>query len=215
MLRDKTTNQRAPNTSRETRLFLICVMKNACLPLCLFLISLSTAAFTLIDWVPFTIDNVAVQLPMRAVEVDLSKQGAGSSYQNTRVFLAQDEYSTYQVIREDYRSNAKLGQGKAARKELYDGIIIGLLRSQKGTLVATSRFATAGGSGIEIKYKGLQLGTNRMAVKYTRALPVGKINYSFNFVPKDKQDATGSSGNEQRRRFFDSIVVKTNNLPSK
>lgn len=190
-------------------------MKNACLPLYLFLISLPTVAFTLIDWVPFTIDNVAVQLPMQAVEVDLSKQGAGSSYQNTRVFLAQDEYGTYQVIREDYRSNAKLGQGKAAREELYDGIIMGLLRSQKGTLVATSHFATAGGPGIEIKYKGLQLGTNRMVVKYTRALLVGKINYSFNFVPKDKQDATGSSGNEQRRLFFDSIVVKTNNLPNK
>ncbi len=110
---------------------------------------------------------------MQAVEVDLSKQWAGSSYQNTRGFLAQDEYGTYQVIRENYRSNAKLGLGKAAQEELYDGIIMGLLRSRKGTLVATSHFATAEGPGIEIKYNGLQLGTNRMAVKYTRALLVG------------------------------------------
>lgn len=184
-------------------------MKSTFLPYSLVLASFPAMAFTAVEWVPFAVDSVEVQVPQQAVEVDLSKQTAGKSYSNTRVFLSQDEYGTYQVIREDYRSNAKLGQGKVAREELYDGIIVGLLRSQKGVLVATSHFATAGGPGIEIKYKGLQPGTNKMVVKYTRALLVGKINYSFNFVPKDKQDATGASGNEQRRRFFDSVVVKT------
>ena len=184
-------------------------MKNTFLLYFLVLASFPALAFTVVDWVPFAIDNLEVQVPQQAIEVDLSKQPAGKSYSNTRVFVSGDEYGTYQVIREDYRSNANLGQSKADRKRLYDGIIAGLLRSQKGVLTATSHFATAGGPGIEIKYKGVQLGTNKMVVKYTRALLVGKINYSFNFIPKDKEDATGTSGNEQRRRFFDSVVVKT------
>ena len=183
-------------------------MKNTFLPYLLVLSSFPALALAVVEWVPFAIDNVTVQVPQQAIEVDLSKQPAGKGYSNTRVFVSGDEYGTYQVIREDYRSNASLGQSKAAREELYNGIVAGLLRSQKGVLVATSPFATAGGPGIEIKYKGLQLGTNKMVVKYTRALLVGKINYSFNFIPKDKEDATGTSGNEQRRRFFDSVVVK-------
>ena len=149
-------------------------MKNTFLPYFLVLSSFPALALAVVEWAPFAIDNVTVQVPQQAIEVDLSS----------------------------------LGQSKAAREELYNGIVAGLLRSQKGVLVATSPFATAGGPGLEIKYKGLQLGTNKMVVKYTRALLVGKINYSFNFIPKDKEDATGTSGNEQRRRFFDSVVVK-------
>ena len=189
--------------------FYFCFMKNTFFLYFLVLAGFPAMALTAVEWVSFSVDSVEVQMPHQAVEMDMSKQAAGNSYANTRVFLAQDEYGTYQIIREDYRANANLGQSKAAREELYDGIIAGLLRSQKGVLVTTSHFATAGGPGIEIKYKGLQPGTNRLVVKYARALLVGKINYSFNFVPKDKQDASGASGNEQRRRFFDSVVVKT------
>ena len=186
-------------------------MKPPSLPYFLVLASFPALALAVVEWVPFAIDNVAVQVPQQAVEVDLSKQPVGKGYSNTRVFISGDEYGTYQMIREDYRSNANLGQSKTAREELYDDIIAGLLRSQRGVLMATSHFVTAGGPGIEIKYKGVQLGTNKMVVKYTRALLVGKINYSFNFIPKDKEDATGTSGNEQRRRFFDSVVVKNKN----
>lgn len=174
----------------------------------LFLGCLFLAAFTLADWVPFPVDErVTVQLPAQPTEMDLSKMLSPEQLKSNHIYVVKDEYGIYQVIKSATGLSAEKTVLAATRQDYYNGVIEGLLNREQGTLIAQSTFPTAGGEGLEIKYKSLHKGTGKRVIKYTRSLLSGTTAYSFNFVPTNQQDTTGMSGNQQRRRFFESIVV--------
>ena len=99
-------------------------------------------------------------------------------------------------------------QDTARRMSFYAGGLSALLRSERGQLVAQTSFSTAGGAGVEYKYKAMDRATGKRIIKFMRCLVVDSIGYSLNFVAADKLDSLGIAGAEQRRRFFNSITVR-------
>ena len=148
-----------------------------------------------------------MQLPAQPTEMDLSKLLPAAQLKDSKVYTVKDDQGIYQVIKSATAMNAESIASDATRQLYYDGVISGLLARENGTLLARATFASAGGEGLEIKYESIHKGTGKQAVKYMRSLLVGATGYSFNFIPGDKQDSTGTSGNEQRRKFFNSILV--------
>ena len=172
------------------------------------LLGLPLIAATLADWVTFNIDKqVSVQTPAQPEELDLAKLGLAVKLEGTKIYNAKDVIGFYQTIRVNDSGTESGPKEVGARKAFYEGVITGLLNQQNGVLLERSSFPTAGGEGIEIKYRSLDKRTGKQAIKYTRSLLVGKTSYSLNFLSLDG-DTTGTSGTEQRQRFFNSITVK-------
>lgn len=170
---------------------------------------LPLAAFISVDWQTFSVDDqVSVKLPIQPTEADLSKMLPPDKVKDTRVFVAKDPYGLYQIIKTSANLSVESAALEESRQSFNKGMINGLLRNQQGTLISVTPFATSVGEGIEVKFRGITKATGKQVIKLTRSLLVGNTSYSFNFVPVDQTDSTGSSGNEQRRRFFDSIAVK-------
>jgi hypothetical protein len=169
---------------------------------------LALAAFRVADWAAFQVDDrVTVQLPAQPTEMDLSKMLSPEQVKNNHIYQVKDDYGVYQVIKSATGLSAESIDQAATRTGYYNGVVEGLLAREQGTLLTRLAFPTGGGEGLEIKYKSLHKGTGKQTAKYLRSLLVGGTGYSFNFIPADQQDTTGSSGNAQRRRFFDSVIV--------
>lgn len=178
---------------------------------------LSLAAFTLADWVTFALnEQVSVQLPAQPTELELSKTLSPEQaktlspeqVQNNHVYVTKDAYGAYQVVQSATSLSAEKTALAATRAAFYQRILQGVLKHEHGTLVAQSPFPTAGGEGLEITYRHLRRGTGKPVLTVARHLLVGTTSYGFYFVSLDQQDSTGTSGNAQRRRFFESIEVK-------
>ncbi|MBG8554945.1 hypothetical protein [Hymenobacter guriensis] len=183
------------------------------MPYHLLLVCIPLAAFTVTDWITFPIDDqVSVQLPSQPTHLDVN-QLKNSSPEKVRLFSAKDAAGTYFIVRLDASDSPSTLDTKSSRQDFYEGMISGMLKNQQGILLSRTTFTTAAGEGVEIKYKAIDKGTGKMTVKYSRSLLVAKTSYSFNFLSQDRQDTTGVAGNEQRRRFFDSIVAKPSSAP--
>jgi hypothetical protein len=170
------------------------------------LLSLPLAAFVLADWQSFAVDeHLTVQLPGPPTERDLAK--LAPQLKGVQVWSAQDGTGMYLITRFAQTMDKPL-QDTTALRSYYAGVISGQLRREEGHLLSRTFFATAGGSGVEYKYRGRHQGTGKQVIKYGRSLLLGAVGYSFAFVPADRVDSLGLAGNEQRRRFFDSIMVK-------
>jgi hypothetical protein len=96
----------------------------------------------------------------------------------------------------------------AGRRDYYAGVVQSVLHDEQGQPITRSYFSTPAGAGLELKYKGRHQVTGKQVIKYIRSLVVDSVGYSLNFIPTDQQDSLGIAGNEQRRRFFNSITVK-------
>ncbi|WP_375435031.1 hypothetical protein [uncultured Hymenobacter sp.] len=178
----------------------------ACLPL---------VAFTCADWTTFSIDDqFAVQMPSQPKETDLGKASTKIP-QTIKVFSAQDAAGTYMLMRLAATDPQANMQSESSRTAFYDGLINGLLRGQNGVLLSRTTFSTAGGEGVDVKYRGLDKGTGKMGIKYSRTLVLGAVAYSLSFYSQDRQDTTGISGSESRKKFFESIVAKPASVPKK
>jgi hypothetical protein len=165
-------------------------------------------AFTLADWIPFSVhERVTVQLPTQPTERDMSYMMSPEQRKHNHVYMARDAHGVYQVVQSATGLSAEKTGLAATRQDFYTRITNGLLRHEQGVLLAQSTFPTAGGEGLETKYKAVDQATGKRAIRYTRNLLIGTTAYSFSFTPLDQKDTTGTSGNEQRRRFFESIVV--------
>ena len=178
------------------------------------LLSLPLLAFTQDGWVTQTIDTqLQVLLPSAAQEVDLAKLQPG--LKDTRVWIASDAHALYQVIRVQMPPVALADvEGTENRGKYYGGVISGILSAQSdGVLLEQNSFSTAGGEGVEFRFRARHQSTKKLVVKYSRALLIGTTGYSFNFIPRNLTDTAGVSGQEQRRRFFSSITVLV--VPSK
>ena len=159
-------------------------------------------------WQPFAVDQrVSLQLPAPPTEADLTKLIPGGKAGHTRLWTLQAPEGLYQVLRIPSKGViAKLDT--AGRNSYYAGVLSLVLRNEQGRLLARTPFPTAGGGGMEFKYNGVHRGTGKRVVKYSRYLVLDSIGYSLNFIPTDRLDSLGLAGNEQRRHFFNSIVVK-------
>ena len=176
------------------------------------LASLPLTAFVVADWQTFSVDEqISVRLPVQPTEVDLSKMLPPEKLKDTRVLASKDSYGTYQIIKSVTGMSAESAASQESRQSFNEGVISSLLKNQQGTLISTTPFKTSAGDGIEIKFKGVTKATGKRVIKVTRNLLIGSVSYSFNFIPTDQVDSTGTSGNGQRQQFFNSIAVK--NLP--
>ena len=148
-----------------------------------------------------------MQLPAAPTEADMSKFVPGSAAGRTRLWKLYAPEGLYQVIRLSSK-DIIAKHDTAARSSYYAGVLSSVLRNEQGRLLARTPFPTAGGEGVEFKYNAMHRGTGKRVIKYLRYLVVDSVSYSLNFIPADRQDSLGLAGNEQRRRFFDSIAVK-------
>jgi len=169
---------------------------------------LPLAAFSLLDWQPFAIDqHVAVQLPAPPTELDVAKLAPTLAAEHTRLWTLRAPEGAYLVTR--LPGAGAIGKlDTAKRNAYYAGMISSILRNEKGQLLSRTPFPTAGGAGLELKYKGVHQLTGKRIIKYVRTLVLDSIGYSLIFIPTDRLDSLGLAGNEQRRRFFNSITVK-------
>lgn len=159
-------------------------------------------------WQSFAVDTrVTVQLPAPPTEADMAKLVPGGKAGRTRLWMLQAPEGLYQVLRIPSKGTIAK-QDTAARSSYYAGVLSSVLRNEQGRLLARTPFPTTGGVGMEFKYNGVHRGTGKRVIKYTRYLVLDSIGYSLNFIPADRLDSLGLAGNEQRRRFFNSIVVK-------
>ncbi|MFD2719704.1 hypothetical protein ACFST9_13330 [Hymenobacter monticola] len=192
-------------------------MKKSHFLLWLLVGGLSLAAFARADWVTFALDErVSVQLPVQPTELavaktlspEQAKTLSPEQVKNNHVYLTTDAYGTYQVVQSATGFSAEQAALAATRAAFYQRMLQGVLRHEHGTLLAQSPFPTAGGEGVEFAYRHVSRGSGKPVLAVARHLLVGTTSYGFTFTPRDQQDSTGTSGNAQRRRFFDSIVVK-------
>lgn len=172
-----------------------------------YLLLLPVLAFVADTWQPFAIDqHVAVQLPAQPTEADLAKLAPGQNLHHMRMWMARAPEGVCQVMR--IPGTATISQADTAgRRAFYAGTLTSLMRNEKGQLLSVTPFPTPAGAGIEFKYKGVHRGTGKRVIKYGRSLLIDSVTYALNFLPIDNQDSTGMAGNEQRRRFFNSITV--------
>ena len=78
--------------------------------------------------------------------------------------------------------------------------------NKEGRLLSQTHFHTAAGEGIELVLSILSPGTSTRVLAYNRTLFAHHKLYTFTFTPFGGLDSTAHTA--QRRRFFDSIVVK-------
>lgn len=180
------------------------------------LAALPLVAFVAADWQRFSVDEqISVTLPVQPTEVDLSKTLPPEKLKDTKVLVCKDSYGTYQIIKSGTGIAIEGAGSEESRQSFNEGMISSLLKNQQGTLISTTPFKTSAGDGIEIKFKGVTRATGKRVIKVTRSLLIGSVSYSFNFIPADQADSTGTSGNEQRQQFFNSIEVKTSRISEK
>jgi hypothetical protein len=176
--------------------------------LLLFLGGLPLIAATLAEWIPFAVDErVSLQAPTQPTQLDLAKLAPGKDMQHTRVWMVRATEGMYQVLRLPNKSSISRTD-TAGRRAFYAGVFTSVIRNESAQFLSVTPFPTAGGAGMEYKYKGLHKGTGKRVIKYGRVLLVDSISYMLNFIPTDRQDSLGLAGAEQRRRFFNSITVK-------
>ncbi len=174
----------------------------------IYLLALPLLAFTADAWQPFAVDRlVTVQLPSQPTELDMAKMAPGRNMLGTRAWVLQAPEGFYQVIRAAVGTNITRSD-TTGRRFFYKGIAYSLVHNRHGELLSSTPFPTAGGAGMEFKYRGVHQGTGKRVISYTRSLVLDSITYTLNFLSTDKADSLGLAGAEQRRRFFNSIAVK-------
>ena len=179
------------------------------LPLALLL----SAAVT--DWVTTPLDaRVSLQTPVALRELDLARilrsQGASEEViahnGGTRSFLAQDALGSYTVLVRTIGGTDLSSAPPDARAAFFDYYLTGVMRSEQGTLLDRSPISVSGQEGVDYHYRGLNKGTGRVVIKLARALVVSNTVYTLNYTPANR-DSTGTTGTDERLRFFRSITV--------
>jgi hypothetical protein len=172
------------------------------------LLLLPLLSFAADTWQSFAVDGlVTVQLPSQPTELDVAKLAPGRNMRGTRVWLVQAPEGFYQVIRTAGGTHITRAD-TTGRRFFYKGVAYSIVHNRQGQLLSSTPFSTAGGAGMEFKYRGIHQGTGKRVISYTRSLVLDSITYALNFIPTDKTDSLGLAGAEQRRRFFNSIMVK-------
>ena len=164
------------------------------------------------DWKAYEVDqHVTVQLPRQPVPINLAgmhfaspatQQTAASS--GVRALNTSDSACTYGIIINSEALAANLSQ-PVVPDSFYNQGIRNVLQRQHVRLLVRSTFMTAAGPGIEVKF-GPASATSSAAGQYIRTVLVGRACYTFIFHSRDKEIELNTI--EQRRRFFNSIVVK-------
>lgn len=139
--------------------------------------------------------------------IDLAKLAPGKNLQHTHVWALRATEGIYQVLRLP-NTHSIPRTDTAGRRSFYAGVLASVIRNESAQLLSVTPFPSAGGAGIEYKYKGLHKGSRKRVIKYGRVLLLDSIGYTLNFVPTDQQDSLGIAGAEPRRRFYNSITVK-------
>lgn len=172
----------------------------------LLLVPFVSAAFA--EWLPFPVDNhVSVQLPSHPTEIDLRKLMPAAAMQHARLWALRAPEGVYMVMRLRIGIGSITQRDTAGRRDYYAGVMQAVLHDEQGQPISRSYFSTPAGAGLELKYKGRHQATGKQVLKYIRSLVVDSVGYSLNFIPTDQQDSLGLAGNEQRRRFFNSLVA--------
>lgn len=157
-------------------------------------------------WDELPLDKqVSIQVPGVVKKQTLHKTLAPGRVQTTNIFLSRDSKALYQAVTVHDSDSTIEMTSPAARRSVYEDASRALLAGQMNSvLLKSSPFTTAAGTGIEIKFRAVHLGTGEMVTKYSRMLIVGRIAYSFGFTAEGKDPA-----DEERMRFFNSISFKT------
>jgi len=189
------------------------------------MIGLPGIAQAFADWVTSAIDEqISVQAPVPLVAVDMSKVMAATpdaskedlaKLSNTKLLAARDASGVYMVLRIGSDIPGADFRQQRDRTEFFTGYISSMVERDQGYLLERAPFTINGMEGVDFKYKGLHQFTKKMVVKYGRVLFVDKLCYSVSFIPANLQDSTGTSGSQERIRFFQSIAVKPAALPKK
>jgi len=172
------------------------------------------ATFRIAEWGSYVVDEqLTVQLPVapQLLTPAVQRIAGPQPIHYPHLWVAQDAAGTYQVASRPVPDPEADYTTTAARRVYYDEVIDELLEQQGAILLSQTKFSTAGGDGLEVKYTAPRPGSSRQAVQYLRTLVVAKTGYLLSFASTDAQDSTGTSGSEQRQRFFRAIVVKPAN----
>lgn len=101
-------------------------------------------------------------------------------------------------------------QDTTRRRAIYDSISTQALRLSKGRLVNRAYFSTVAGIGQEVSYRytNRHFDEPKPTTSFMRNTVADSANYFLQYLPNDIRDSLGLAGAKQRRRFFDSIIVK-------
>ena len=195
--------------------------------LCLLAICLVATSFqanrravrALSEWITCQVDSqFSVLVPVQANEVDIMKmidrQGIKLSEEQTKMygsmkmFSATDEVANYMVNRFSTGAIVNI-DAPGERTDLYNGLVNSLLQNEHGTLLQRSTFTVNGSEGIQMTYRGLHKGTGKMIIKYSRTIVLGSYGYTLTSYSVNRSDTTGVTSEEQRTKFFNSIVYKS------
>ena len=176
-------------------------------------VSLALVAWNTDTWTKFVDGRVSVLFPFPPLErtaqqVGLSPQRPGAVPNDRKTgFFVQDTHGAYVLVVNSTAAAHINPEDPVARRAYYDAVCRNTAKREGGTVLDRSFFSTPAGEGTEFSYTGLRVGSRRLVVKYVREVLVGPIGYSLTFLPLDRTDSTGQAGQEQRRRFFDSLTV--------
>ena len=185
---------------------------------------LPAIALGLTDWGTTKIDaRVSVQAPAQLVDVDIKKAAAISSApdatkreaieksKTTKYFLAKSTGYIYGLLRVDGGAYGMPESVAANPKELenfYDGYIKILAREDRGEVISSKQFTISGMAGRDSKHTGVHVVSGKKVIKYNRTLLVGNVCYTMQFTSLDPLDSVGVSGQVERTRFYNSIVIR-------
>jgi hypothetical protein len=171
-------------------------------------------AFATDTWRPFVVDKMlTVQLPAAATEVNLSKLLPLDQTQRipvyTRMWVVRTKEGMCGIMRIPNPDKLRINKNDTAqRRAFYERVERSALIEANARLLTHTTFSTAGNTGIEFKYLAPNESSGQYNVSYTRSLVLDSVSYSLIFRPANPTDLSGRSGAEQRRRFFNSIIVK-------
>lgn len=156
-------------------------------------------------WVRVDVDtHVEAQLPNTPQVL-----GMATDKQQGKLYSTTDDVALYQILRMTFTDSTASFAGPQARQDFYNDAARTLLHNQQGSLLVHRRsFATRAGEGMELEFTALHQGTKERVTKYNRSLLVGRVGYSFSFIPHHGMAPLDRRTDEQRSRFFASITVK-------
>lgn len=163
-------------------------------------------------WVTYPVDSyLTVQFPVKPKVTNLDSMGVNKLLERKtlpyKAFLAQDDNGTYMVA-VDASSRTGIIPVNINRDSLYTlGIKQVLARAKDNRLLSRTRFSTPAGEGVELVVRISSPITHTPLLVYNRILLAHHHLYNFNFTPGEAL-LDSAAHTEQRRRFFDSIIVK-------
>jgi hypothetical protein len=177
---------------------------------CIILFSLTACASP--AWITYPVDQyLTVQLPTKPKVTNLDSMGVNKLLKKKtlpfQAFLTEGESGAYMIV-VDASARVDSIPTDANRDSLYaQGIKQLLARANDNRLLSRTRFHTPAGDGVEFVMRVSSPTTHTPVLVFNRTLLAHHRAYTFTFTPYEALlDSTAHAA--QRRRFFDSIIVK-------